>query len=123
MTPNVSTVIFAIADGLRLYSAGKRVYVKKTLARSMPLPLLSGVKVNRLSAKRWFRGEIGQAIVKENHRIALLLKKTSLNPVEESELIELYVAAFLQFETELPDEFRLAPGPSIEEVQSFITIR
>lgn len=123
MTSNVDTVLFAIQAGLRLYAAGKRAYVEKALASPTPLPLPSGVTVNRASARRWFRGETGKAVVELNERIAALVNKTSLSAAEEAEIVELYVAAFLQYEPELPDEFRLASGPRLDEVQTFLTVR
>ena len=117
--------MFAIQGGLRLYAAGKQVYVDKTLARPMPLPMPSSGSggVNHISASRWFRGEIGQTVVQKNARIAALTSRTNLKAPEQDELVELYIAAFLQYEPELPDEFRFAAGPRIDELQTFITIR
>ena len=125
MSPNVSTVMFAIEGGMRLYAAGKQVYVDKTLARPMPLPMPSSSSggINHISARRWFSGETGQSVVRKNSRIAALLGRTNLKASEKGELVELYIAAFLQYEPELPDEFRFATGPRIDELQTFITIR
>ena len=124
MSANVNTVMFAIEGGMRLYAAGKQVYVEKTLARPMPLPMPSSSGgINHVSASRWFSGETGRTVVQKNSKIAALLDRTDLNPSEKEELVELYIAAFLQYEPELPDEFRFASGPRIDELQTFINVR
>ena len=70
MSPNVSTVMFAIEGGMRLYAAGKQVYVDKTLARPMPLPMPSSSSggINHVSARRWFSGETGQSVVRKTQQ-------------------------------------------------------
>lgn len=87
------------------------------------MPSSSSGGINNISARHWFSGETGPSVVRKNSRIAALLGRTNLKALEKGELVELYIAAFLQYEPELPNEFRFASGPEIDELQTFITIR
>ena len=120
-------IMLAIQAGVRLYSAGRKVYIQDTLDRSITLPLPSGPGINTAAARNFFKNdEKGKIIAKkeENRRIKdLLLKGSDLTHDEKSELILIYQT--FRFETD-PNtspgslEDRLTTG---NELVAILTIR
>jgi hypothetical protein len=55
MPGSVSTVIFAIKAGIRLYQAGEQVLVQNTADRALPLPLPIGEVSDEAGAQMWLK--------------------------------------------------------------------
>ncbi len=128
MSIPVSTVLFAIRAGVKLYGAGRRAFADATKDKVLQLPLPKSDASAPDAALFWFTSSpVGKQAVEEigdSSRLAALVKAAALTPDEEQELVEIYRAVRPLYIPE--DAVALAPGEQTWDVATLgavLTIR
>ena len=129
MTENPLFVLWAIQAGVRLYAAGKRVYVEATLDRPLVLPLPSGPGISVASARNFFKNDPQGILIAgrdENTHIRHLIADADAGTLDtegEETLKHIYKAYLLELQPDVFDTPVSTQAPKGHEIVAIMTVR